>query len=57
MEAWTFVWLTSNCTGYEWQSGGGRILSTLNVIFAGCMMVVDGVDVLDAKYKSLKSII
>lgn len=51
------TWLTSNCTGYEWQSGGGRILSTLNVIFAGCMMVVDGVDVLDAKYKSLKSII
>lgn len=30
------------------MSGGGRILSTLNMMLAGCMIVVDGVDVFEA---------
>lgn len=45
--------LTSNCTGYEWMSGGGRILSTLMTMLAGCMIVgVDeGVEAIDMKRK------
>lgn len=47
--------LTSNCTGYEWMSGGGRILSTLMTMLAGCMIV--GVDEgVEARYERKKNL-